>query len=63
MNAPLLSRMRVWRLEPLTDEEVASVVRRAIADEERGLAGELGADGRRRVADEPFAHLVVAGGR
>ena len=42
VNSALLSRMRVWRLEPLTDEEVASVVRRALADEERGLAGALG---------------------
>ena len=54
VNAALLSRMRVWRLEALSDDDVATVVRRALEDEERGLAGELGPDGgvalgRRRV--------------
>ena len=63
VNAALLSRMRVWRLEQLTDEDVATVVRRAIADEERGLAGDLGPDGGVAVADEAFDHLVsLAGG-
>ena len=42
VNSALLSRMRVWRLEPLSDEDVATVVRRALEDEERGLAGALG---------------------
>ena len=41
VNAALLSRMRVWRLEPLSDEDVATVVRRAVADEQRGPAGPL----------------------
>src|SRR5204863_6322949 len=41
VNSALLSRMRVWRLETLADEDVATVVRRALADEERGLAGSL----------------------
>ena len=45
VNSALLSRMRVWRLEALTDEEVGTVVRRALADPERGLAGPLGPDG------------------
>ena len=63
VNAALLSRMRVWRLEQLTDEDVATVVRRAIADAERGLAGNLGPDGGVEVADEAFDHLVsLAGG-
>ena len=35
VNSALLSRMRVWRLEPLSDEDVATVVRRALEDEER----------------------------
>jgi putative ATPase len=53
----------VWRLEPLTDEEVATVVRRAIEDPERGLAGPLGPDGGVGLAEEAFEHLVsVAGG-
>jgi putative ATPase len=63
VNAALLSRMRVWRLEALTDDEVAVVVRRALADEERGLAGELGPGGGVALADAAFDHLVgLAGG-
>jgi putative ATPase len=58
VNSALLSRMRVFRLEPLTDEQVATVVRRALADEERGLAGKLGPDGGVALADEAFDHLV-----
>jgi putative ATPase len=55
--------MRVWRLEPLTDDEVASVVRRALADEERGLAGSLGPTGGVALSDDAFEHLVsLAGG-
>jgi putative ATPase len=63
VNAALLSRMRVWRLESLTDEEVAVVVRRALADGERGLAGELGPEGGVALDDAAFDHLVgLAGG-
>jgi putative ATPase len=63
VNAALLSRMRVWRLEPLSDDDVATVVRRAIADDERGLAGALGPEGGVVLADEAFDHLVsLAGG-
>jgi putative ATPase len=63
VNSPLLSRMRVWRLEPLSDEEVAAIVRRAIDDAQRGLAGELGPDGGVALADDAFGHLVnLAGG-
>jgi putative ATPase len=63
VNSPLLSRMRVWRLEPLSDDDVRAIVRRAIDDPERGLAGELGPDGGVAVPDEAFDHLVnLAGG-
>ncbi len=62
VNSALLSRLRVWRLEPLTDEEVGVVVRRAIDDAERGLAGELGPEGRVALDDEAFAHLVTVSG-
>ncbi len=63
VNAALLSRMRVWRLEPLTDDEVAVVVRRALEDADRGLAGSLGPDGGVAVDDAAFEHLVsLAGG-
>jgi len=63
VNSALLSRMRVWRLEPLSDDDVATVVRRALADEVRGLAGALGPDGGVALASEAFDHLVgLAGG-
>src|SRR6266404_4601618 len=63
VNAALLSRMRVWRLEPLTDEDVATVVRRALADAERGLAGAFGPTGGVALDVEAFGHLVnLAGG-
>src|SRR5688572_20522408 len=63
VNSALLSRMRVWRLEPLSDDDVATVVRRALEDEERGLAGSLGPDGGVALAQDAFDHLVgLAGG-
>ncbi|HEY3164703.1 MAG TPA: replication-associated recombination protein A, partial [Candidatus Limnocylindrales bacterium] len=63
VNSALLSRMRVWRLDSLSDDDVATVVRRALADEERGLAGPLGPDGGVALADAAFDHLIsLAGG-
>src|SRR3954453_4394526 len=63
VNSALLSRLRVWRLEPLTDEGISTVVRRALEDAERGLAGDLGPEGGVALADEPFQHLVsISGG-
>jgi putative ATPase len=63
VNSALLSRMRVWRLESLTDDDVAAVVRRALADAERGLAGSLGPPGGVALTDDAFEHLVsLAGG-
>ena len=37
LNTPLLSRCLLLRLEPLDDEAVATVLRRALSDEDRGL--------------------------
>ena len=65
VNSALLSRLRVWRLEPLTDDDIGVVVRRAIDDKDRGLAGALGpADGKGvALADDAFEHLVgISGG-
>ncbi|HEX2469538.1 MAG TPA: replication-associated recombination protein A [Candidatus Limnocylindrales bacterium] len=63
VNSALLSRMRVWRLEALTDEEVGTIVRRALEDEERGLAGSLGPEGGVALGQDAFDHLVgLAGG-
>lgn len=54
--SPLLSRSLMLTLEPLTDDDVRDVLRRAVVDE-RGLAGEV------TVADEALDHLVrLAGG-
>jgi putative ATPase len=63
VNSALLSRMRVWRLEALSDEDVATVVRRALIDEQRGLAGDLGPDGGVGLEPAAFDHLIsLAGG-
>ena len=37
VNSPLLSRMRILRLEALTRAEIVSILRRALEDTERGL--------------------------
>jgi putative ATPase len=39
VNAPLLSRSLLFRLEPLATADLETIVRRALADEERGLGG------------------------
>ena len=65
VNSALLSRLRVWRLEPLTDDDIGVVVRRAIDDEDRGLAGSLGPEDGKGVAlaNDAFEHLVgISGG-
>ncbi|MBK7404119.1 MAG: replication-associated recombination protein A [Phycisphaerales bacterium] len=38
-NSALVSRSTLFRLEPLSEDEIAEVVRRAIADPERGYGG------------------------
>ncbi|HEX6128417.1 MAG TPA: replication-associated recombination protein A [Candidatus Limnocylindria bacterium] len=43
INSPLLSRLRVYRLEPLDEEDLRTIVERALADE-RGLAGRVSLD-------------------
>jgi putative ATPase len=63
VNSALLSRMRVWRLESLADADVATVVQRALRDEERGLAGDLGPPGGVGLDEAAFEHLIsLAGG-
>ena len=41
VNSALLSRSRVYVLRPLTEEDVRTIVRRALADTERGLGGRV----------------------
>lgn len=53
INGALLSRLRVFVLEPLDEDDLAGVVRRALADTERGL-GEMGL-----TADEDAVHFLA----
>ncbi len=53
LTGPLLSRSTLMRLEPLSDDDLRELVRRALADGERGLGDEpMGID------DDAMAHLV-----
>ena len=54
LNGALLSRCRVWVLEPLSHQELRQVIDRAIADHDRGL-GPLELD----VADDARESLAV----
>ncbi len=54
----LVSRSRIFRLEPLTEEEVTIIIERALADRERGFG-----DRDVELDEEALAHMVrVAGG-
>jgi putative ATPase len=54
----LVSRSRIFRLEPLTEEQIALVLRRALEDADRGLG-----DRNVQLDEEALTHLVhVAGG-
>jgi len=57
VNAALLSRARVVVLNPLTEEDVGAILRRALDDEARGLAG-LSPD----VPAEILGHLARGSG-
>ncbi len=63
VNSALLSRLRVWRLEPLSEDDVRAIVTSAIGDEQRGLAGALGPEGGVSVPADAFDHVVsISGG-
>jgi putative ATPase len=51
VNSPLVSRSTVFQFEPLTEDEIAELVRRAINDKDRGF-GAMSV----RVEDEAVAH-------
>ncbi len=58
VTAPLLSRLRVFRLRSLTDQEIRCILERALSDRERGLGGRGIA-----VDEEAMAHIIsVANG-
>jgi putative ATPase len=64
--SPLLSRCRVYTLEPLTPEQVELIVRRALADDERGLGPSArpepveGRAQRIEISDDTIAALAAA---
>jgi putative ATPase len=53
LNAPLLSRCQLVRLEPLDPADVRLLLERAVNDAERGLAGRV------VLSDEAFEHLAA----
>jgi putative ATPase len=53
VTGPLLSRARLFRLEPLAPEDLQTLAQRALVDPERGLGNE-----RTEVEPEALAHLV-----
>ena len=58
VNSPLLSRSRLFRFEPLTNDHVKALLERALADDERGLGGQS-----IRIDEDALDHIVdVAGG-
>jgi putative ATPase len=59
VNSPLVSRSRVFRLEPLNKEDLSKLAHRALADPERGIWGAIMCG----CSPEALEHLVnVAGG-
>ena len=55
INSPLLSRSTIFQFSPLTEADIVDLLRRALADEERGLGGyDVEAD------DEALEHLATA---
>jgi putative ATPase len=57
VNSALLSRLRVFKLEQLSIDQLRTVVERALADDERGLAGRVKLD------PAAFDHLLdISGG-
>lgn len=53
INSALLSRSRIFRLEPLTDQHIAKIIARALIDKERGL-GEQQVE----LTNEALDHMV-----
>ena len=53
LTGPLLSRSTLFRLEPLTDDDLRTLARRALEDRERGLGDEA-----TEIDDDALEHLV-----
>ena len=57
VNSPLMSRSLLFRLEPLEEQDIIAVLRRALDDPKRGLGQvEL------KVSDDALAHIARASG-
>jgi putative ATPase len=57
VNSPLMSRSLLFRLEPLAEAEIQEVLRRALADSERGLGSlDVAAD------DDAVEHIAAGSG-
>ena len=57
VNAPLMSRSTLFRLEALESQDVLAILQRALSDDERGIGGlQLDAD------DEALEHIATASG-
>ncbi len=54
VNSPLISRSQVFQFEPLSEDAIRELLRRALADEQRGL-GRFEVD----VTDEALDHLAT----
>ena len=57
VNSPLMSRSLLFRLEALTEDDLLEIMRRALADEKRGIAGlRVAAD------EEALSHIAHGAG-
>ncbi|MFH0796190.1 MAG: 5-formyltetrahydrofolate cyclo-ligase [Candidatus Omnitrophota bacterium] len=53
LATPLLSRSRVFELKPLSDQDIVSILKRALADKKKGLGNY-----KVEIKDEALAHLA-----
>lgn len=54
VNAAVLSRAKVFRLRPLSEDDIQRLVRRAVADPERGIQGQV------TITDEAVQQLAAS---
>jgi len=54
LNAPLISRSQIFQFEPLTQDDITALLRRALMDSDRGL-GRFNVE----ITDEAIQHLAV----
>jgi putative ATPase len=57
VNTPLLSRSRIFVLNPLTNDDIRTIIERALKDRERGL-GEQGIE----IKEAALKHMIVMSG-